>query len=242
MSENKTYRTIDSPQRSEDWVKQRKGKLTMFNLGSALGVGYETRETIAKRVLGIIPEVKENFAMMRGTAMEPVAKAWYETTYKVTVEEYSLCIPLWDERLGGSPDGVVGEGIIEIKCPIHMYKGLRDYTERKKKGEKFEVGYKDHIVPAHYAQMQGCMKILGKKWCDYIVYRPPDVFVERIFFNEDYWNNFVVPGINSFYNEVIETIKTEIANTDSVGSEVKPAEPVKPVSMTEHLQSTIANS
>ena len=53
--------------------------------------------------------------------------------------------------------------------------------------------------------MQLGMAILDKKWCDYVVYCPPEnkVFVQRIPFNSDYWNNEMYDPLKKIIREDI---------------------------------------
>ena len=60
-----------------------------------------------------------------------------------------------------------------------------------------------HILESHYCQMQGCMAITEKDWCDYIVYATGDnkVYVERIYRDTLYWNQFLYPRICQFLKD-----------------------------------------
>lgn len=43
---------------------------------------------------------------------------------------------------------------------------------------------KDH---AYYYQVQLQMKVTNLPFCDFVIWPPNKIFVERIFFNEDFW-------------------------------------------------------
>ena len=45
---------------------------------------------------------------------------------------------------------------------------------------------------------QGQMAICKKKWCDFIVYTNNGISIERIHFNEIFWNDMIVK-LKSFY-------------------------------------------
>lgn len=151
-----------------------------------------------------IKSLIERLAMEHGLATEPKARKWYEKKNNVKVEELGLAVPKWDHRIGASTDGaVVGtNGIIEIKSPINFYNPLRKYMKSLSEGWKPPQYYHEHIKDAHYDQMQGAMAILGKDWCDYIVYCPNDNinFVDRVYFNRDYWEKDLYPAVKSFVN------------------------------------------
>jgi hypothetical protein len=149
--------------------------------------------------------------MARGVRLEPVARKWYEDTYNVTVKSMGFVIPKWEPRIGGSPDGLVGDdGIVEIKAPKVMYSRLKAYVEASKRGwvsKDFT-----HIWKTHYIQMQGYMAIMARSWCDYIVYCESDkcAFVQRIPFNYQFWTTSVYPRLKYFLDILCGNIKIQV--------------------------------
>lgn len=198
------------PQGTERWHELRKGRLTMSNLGQAVGHSpWGTPEDLALEISGKKEKVFTVYAqnvITHGTTTEPTARAWYSKTRKVSVEEVGLAIPKWEQRLGASLDGdIVGsDGMIEIKCPLKMYKDLEKHI-LSAKNINFPLFYHDHIKSTHYDQMQGCMAITGKKWCDYIVFATESekVFVDRVPFNEIYWKAELWPKIKYFLDNIL---------------------------------------
>lgn len=163
---------------------------------------------------------KEKERIEHGVETEPIARDWYEKEYGVKVEQVGLAVPKWDYRIGGSPDGLVGEnGMIEIKCPVSMYQGLIDKIdfaslETRNRDSEFRVP-PSHIWTSHYDQMQGCMAILGRDCCDYVVYSTGDesVYTERIPFNKDYWWKTLYPRIAAFldkYKDIFGDIEAPV--------------------------------
>jgi dihydrofolate reductase len=77
-------------------------------------------------------------------------------------------------EFGCSPDGLVGEdGGLEIKCPApHNHV---DWSRKK-------------VCPSkHYAQVQGCMWITGRKWWDFMSYHPDmKPFIVRVERDEEF--------------------------------------------------------
>lgn len=134
----------------------------------------------------------------------PINKAgiyeWYHTTYKVSVENIGTLVPKWDPRIEATIDGVVGDGIIDIRQPTSMYKALTYHVKRIERGWVPDKFYHDHLFLDHYIQMQANMKISGKSWCDYIVFVATDnkIYIERVLFNKDYWDSFIWPQISNF--------------------------------------------
>ena len=40
----------------------------------------------------------------------------------------------------------------------------------------------------YYTQVQGLMGVTGARWCDFVVYTSKGMSIERILFDEEYWN------------------------------------------------------
>lgn len=53
----------------------------------------------------------------------------------------------------------------------------------------------------YYAQVQGQLALSGLKWCDLVTYLSGShtITVERIFFDNQYWNNILLPKLTNFY-------------------------------------------
>jgi hypothetical protein len=172
---------------------------------------FETPEDYAMELIGLkekefTPTQLKN--MQWGTDHEDEARIIYENYMHVNVRELGLVVPEWDIHIGVSVDGVVlgTEGIVEIKCPKKMYKPILNHVDSLNSGwEPPTKFYRGHIWKSHYDQMQGGMAILGKEWCDYLVYCKPEKYFykERILFNPNYWNNCLYPQIKNFYTNIL---------------------------------------
>lgn len=208
-----TYWLNKHAQGTPGWFGIRKGRLTASNFGAAIGRSqFSTPEDLALEMAGLkVKEFSESskIAMAHGSKTESTARDWYCNTRRLRVIETGMACPKWEPRIGGSPDGVIldSEGLIEIKCPFTMYQPILKHVENKERGDnpsQQDPFYHDHIWDSHYCQMQGCMKIMDKKFCDYIVYSTEDrkVFVDRVLFNPEFWDNVLYPGLKSFLDNV----------------------------------------
>lgn len=175
--------------------------LTASNFGKAAGISpYEEKDSyLTKWTFNL----RENFNLVsqghlqRGTKNEPIARLMYEDVRRVIVREVGLAIPKWDLSIGSSVDGLVGEdGMIEIKCPEYIYNG---YVSYQQKGIDPQL----YVKKDHYAQMQGGMAILKRKWCDYIVYGVNEgrLFIQRVNYKSEWWENTLYPKLRSFIRE-----------------------------------------
>jgi hypothetical protein len=225
-----------APQGSLEWKLNRKLRLTASNFGAAIGKSWmESPHDIALDITTIpntnkiisrnpapVPNgsikkhytksnrPKQKFDQQHGVVTESAARNWYCSTRNVTVITVGLAVPKWEPRIGASLDGDIPgtDGIIEIKCPFEMYDQLKLHMRKIKSGWTPPPFYHDHIRDSHYAQMQGSMKIFGKQWCDYIVYATCSnlSYVERIPFDQTYWDRILFPGIIDFLDNILEPI------------------------------------
>ena len=116
-------------QGSPEWLQARVGRVTASRIKDVCAQGKAgapsvTREAymgelIAERLTGLSSgDTYTNADMQRGTELEPLARAAYETRTKQMVDEVGLVRHPRNEYFGASPDGVVGtDGLLEIKCP-----------------------------------------------------------------------------------------------------------------------------
>jgi putative phage-type endonuclease len=186
-----SYYVSLAPQGTEIWEKQRLKRVTGARVHASTGKSrFSTKRELAEEILGR-RKIEQNDFMKHGVLTEPEARRWYERKYKKKVTQLGLAVPKWDLRLGASVDGDLEDGMIEIKCPMKMY----------------ECAKTDNIFPSHYDQMQLCMVVLDKEWCDYVVYCKPErkVFVKRVEFNRDYWINSLYPQVKKFLEEYIDS-------------------------------------
>jgi putative phage-type endonuclease len=156
---------LDCLQGTPEWLDARKGIPTASNFCKIItpkGERSKQREkylykVAAEAISGIIEETYQNAAMERGILMEAEARKFYSMVNDVEVQEVGFCLSD-DEKYGCSPDGIVGEGILEIKCPLPAT----------------HIGYLiENKLPADYIpQVQGQLLVTGAKWCDFISYAP----------------------------------------------------------------------
>jgi putative phage-type endonuclease len=174
-------------QRTEEWFKQRLGKVTASKIAdviaktktgvSASRENYSTQLTL-ERLTGQQAEFYTNAAMEWGTATEPQARSAYEVYREVLVDEVGFIDHPTILMSGASPDGFVGEdGLVEIKCPESKTQMETLLTQK---------------VPNKYMpQMQWQMACTGRKWCDFVSYDPRmpqnlQIFVQRVERNDLY--------------------------------------------------------
>jgi putative phage-type endonuclease len=190
-------------QGSEMWHLQRLGKVTASRVADVLSKGksgesasrknYRT-ELVVQRLTGVPGESFTNAAMEWGTTTEPLARVAYEAEMGVFVNQVAFVEHPTIANFGCSPDGVIGDGLIEIKCP----------------NSSTHIEYlTDDKPPAKYIpQMQCQMAVMGAKWCDFVSFDPRlpsdlQLFVVRLERDEDYIKAMEVE-VQKFLSEVEE--------------------------------------
>jgi len=160
-------------QRSDAWHQERVGIPTASRLGDMLSVlknGAKSQkyidyfnEKLVERLTGNRVETYTNEAMRWGTHHEDAAISMYETQTFSTVERTGLITLDINglHKFGASPDGLLHDKAIEVKCPFNSIRHLNVIEN----GESA-------IDEAYILQMQGVMLVTGKQLCDFITYDP----------------------------------------------------------------------
>lgn len=175
-------RVIDCEQGTPEWMSARTGVFTASRFKDAcatLKSGEMAQaakdyafEIVFERITGDMAPKVVNFAMHRGSELEPDGADVYAEHHGVILEKIGFVrhdtLPI-----GCSPDRLVNDdGLIEIKCPLDIRRVLQMWAT------------KDHSEYVH--QIQGQLWLTGRKWCDLVVYDPRlaagrmDMFVKRI--------------------------------------------------------------
>jgi putative phage-type endonuclease len=174
-------------QGSTEWFYQRLGKVTASRVADVIAktkTGYSTSrdnymaQLVVERLTFTKTESYTNAAMQWGTDQEPFARAAYEASQGVMVEEMGFVPHPSIEWAGASPDGLVGDdGLVEIKCP-NTATMIETLLSQK--------------VPGKYiTQMQFQLACTGRKWCDYVSFDPrmpakAQMFVRRVDRDDEY--------------------------------------------------------
>lgn len=164
-----SYRLIECPQGSPEWLEARTGVITASRFKdavdalkngtpSAKSVSYAAQVAIERISRTPSDEGFTTWQMRRGTELEPTARMEYEVITGNLASESGLALTE-DGVFGYSTDGFVGDdGLIEIKCPASP--------------EKIVAIWATGDLAEYIHQIQGGLWITGRKWCDFIMYCP----------------------------------------------------------------------
>ena len=196
----------DIEQNSEEWYALWAGKLTCSKLGVVMAnFGKAFGEPAKKYAVDIAIEQitgepvgggYSNAHMERGHEEEPIARMLYEAETFTDVTNGGF----FDfGNIGCSPDGLCGDGVIEIKSAIPFI-----HYERIRKNS-YDSQYKWQLI--------GNMKYTGKDWIDFISYCGDFPEGKRLYINrlyaKDYEDEFLMidSRVSEFFDLVEESRK-----------------------------------
>lgn len=199
-------------QRTEEWFNNHIGMLTSSRIADAIGRRKRDPNTPLQAYLDLRLELAVervtkkpsqhfvSFWMERGIELEPLARAAYELRAGVEVSLLDFVLHPNREGLewaGCSPDGIVGDELIEIKVP---------------KPETHAGYLMDEIVPSEYlSQMHWQMACTGAVANTFVSYcpefpEPLDLFICRLQRDEKRIADMEVMA-QAFLAEVADTVE-----------------------------------
>lgn len=149
-------------QRTPEWHAAHFQRVTASVAAACLGVGPDSRQKAWRSILGqrTQAESRPNRFQQWGVDQEPRARLAYEIRTGLLVEETGFWVHPSLDWLGASPDGLVGEGLLELKCP-----------------DKLPV----RVPTYHRIQMLIQLAVCERPWCDYFCWTPDGVFCQRVY-------------------------------------------------------------
>jgi hypothetical protein len=193
-------------QRSDAWFQARKGILTASNFGPWLinsgKVAEQARERaicklIAERANCESAPNYENWAMQRGTELEPQAVAAFEGETGIKVADVGFCISKHG-AFGCSPDGlIVGESVgFEGKVPVP-----ETHIRYRRAGE---------LPDEYFYQIQGSMACSGARAWHFQSWNP-GLAPLRILVERDEFTEKLKAALIAFSAQYEEAWEQEIA-------------------------------
>ena len=192
-------RVLNHEQGTQEWLTSRLGcpsgsgfdkLITSTGKSSTQSEGY-INQLIAELITGKPTEFKVTEAMERGTELEPMAREFYELASGNEVQEVGFC--LHDVLMAGvSPDGLMEDGGLEIKCPTPAT----------------HIAYlRAGVLPTKYKQqVMGCMWITGRQWWDFVSYHETmPALIVRVERDDDY-----IKLLADEVSKAVETIQSEV--------------------------------
>jgi len=148
-----------------EWLALRAGRVTASEFGQVVTDKFELRtgdtfrtylhKKLAEKVLGHPLQTFQSGDMEQGEIREDEALPWFEFTFNCDVRRVGF-IETDDGRAGCSPDGLLNDGGLEIKCP-------QPHTH---------VGYllRNELPATYRAQVHFSMFVTGAPWWKFVSY------------------------------------------------------------------------
>ena len=220
-------------QRSKEWFAARKGRLTASSIGAVMGLDpYRGPEDVIRAMVreakGAESEFTGNVATEYGTFHEEGAA--FEYTLETGLEtDDGEGFYTHGHFLGASPDKLVNDGLLEIKCPY----GLRNAEAPVKfKSLKEEQ-------PHYYAQMQMQMHVTGREWCHFYQWAPNGTRLELVKYDAEYITAEILPAATQFLANLIKALADPDEYLEPLRKEINTKHAAKLVAEYEELQEAI---
>jgi putative phage-type endonuclease len=188
-------------QGSDEWLRLRLGKVTASRVADVLaktktGVsasrGNYLIELALQRVTGVIEPSFMNDAMQWGKDNEQTARTAFEVAHNVFVDQVAFVDHPTIKDFGCSPDGVIGDSLIEIKSP---YQSAVHWSY-----------FKDGCPSKYYTQIQAQMSCTGAKSVWFVSFDPrmptrSQLYIEEVLREEEFIKR-MEEEVVKFLNEV----------------------------------------
>ena len=200
------------------WHKIRRNKITASKVGPIVKRKIITpkfvKDTLRPKNIFFLPAIRW------GLENEAAAIKAYSSHSKNFVKPCGIFISPLQSWLGATPDGVVYDphekstGLLEIKCPFSIrMKKPKDCFENMSCTDREGKLKQNHN---YYYQIQTQLYATGYKWCDFVIYTPVGLHIQRVPFNETYYTEKVIPKLEGFYKDHFEpAIRSEIDQTQT---------------------------
>ena len=198
------------------WYEERSKRITSSNFGAVVNRRKGQFPTsLLKKLIHLKYKSFTSDACKWGRDQEKVAIIKYERENHLKVTKCGFFVnPRWP-WLGCSPDGLVNNvKCIEVKCPLSKKDvSISEACEDKTFFMKLSNG-KPELKENHvyWYQCQSVMAITETEEIDFVVYTEKSLHIQNIKFQEEKWNDIILPCLTDFYFKYMaqEIFKTKI--------------------------------
>ncbi len=207
--EQLTRKQRDSPL----WHQVRKGRITASRVGPL--VKAKTKERLDK--LQIEQDISQLPAVRWGVRHEGNAKIAYTAKTGNSVQDCGIFIAEDHDWLAGTPDGIVYDkeagtyGLLEIKCPFSIKDCDPNRTFHKLKYTD-KSGNLRHSHDYYY-QIQVQLYTSGYSWCDFVIYTPKGLHIQRIHRDDILIETLILPRLENVHGTGWRTRQASLQGT-----------------------------
>ena len=202
------------------------GKLTASNFGKAIASLYNPHPINVRRLRDDIytPRDLSNIPAIRwGLEHEkPAIDAYVKKTKAIYKPTGFWFFP--NGHMGASPDGLIFQkahdrdpiGIIEVKCPYSMREvSINCYSEWHTYLKYLDCHNNLKTDSAYYHQIQGTMFAVDVTWCDFVIWTPHNMRIDRIR-RDPAWGQRYLGKLEEFYNEHLRRTEDKSMDWETV--------------------------
>ena len=198
---------------NNNWQEVRKLTVTASNFGNICKRRDSTPpDNLIKSMRGYNP-TPVTPAIRHGQNKESKARRDYARYHiktcgnHVNIEEQCIILSQKYPFLGASVDGTVscvkcGNGVVEIKCPYKWRNRApeecaaeRDFCSSILNGQMVLKSNHNYMY-----QVMGQMAVLDVQWADFVVWTKKGINVQRVHFDEDFWQQNMLHKLKIFYS------------------------------------------
>ena len=192
---------------SKRWFEERQFRLTASKFGVIVKRRRQHTSLVHQLLYtSVSPSVS---ALQWGRDHEPDALHKYRQTLSddMTLISASFYVDQCG-FLGASPDGIVIDAsekavcLVEVKCPFNAQeKTVEEACSDIKSFCSTICEQQPCLKTSHdyYYQVQGQMAVTGIHACDFVLWTPKDVRIQRIYFDNEFWSNTCLPKLEHFF-------------------------------------------
>lgn len=163
-----------------------------------------------------------NSSTRYGQECEPIARSYYEHTFRKKITSTGLVVHPTDNWLGASLDGIVDrDTILEIKCPtekkLEQYNGsLTNMLQANKYDVRVVNG--NYVLrqttagSGYYYQVQIAMHCSGKGKCNFLVWTPSEQVIVDVLYDQEWVGKQLHHLRGMYFGHLLPAISTMIAH------------------------------
>jgi len=158
---------------------------------------------LVKKIMGYGSSIQHLPSIQHGHTFEPLAREKYLSIVKDAHSNFKHCecglfVDKEKPYLGATPDLVIecdccALGVSEFKCPFSIAQecpSAQNLSYLHVEPDSNITKLKE--VHPYYAQVQGQMGVCNRKYCDFFIYTNGGYFLQRIPFDDSYWNKLEI--------------------------------------------------
>jgi putative phage-type endonuclease len=198
---------VEMEQGSSEWLALRRKMRTASETATVMGCNpYQTPLQLARQKRQLDPPIESTYAMEFGLANEPAVRKTASEYLAPISSSYEPAVLRSGDYLA-SLDGLMGDSIMEIKCPSSPRSGA----------------LQEGIYQPHWWQMQHQLMVSGAKRCHYVVRHPDDgELIFKIVLPDPKAFGVLRESWDTFWREYMECDEADLVECAPISDDLMP--------------------